>query len=124
MSAWIIYSIMVTSLGFCGLWSEKQPDGSYTILFTENEDTDESGHSGSHEAVYQDNLSKSEMKLILEECEVEANLFLRNYGSVFKLDLFPSFRNGKFLSQTLFCFAPLFVFTLMFKKVWKRITKH
>ena len=98
--AWLFYSVIILSIGSCGLFMEENKEGEWTIFYTVVHD-DETG--AEHDEYYDGPMSLEDANIIIDNCISESNTRLKKYGTVYNL------RSENYLLDLFFLF---FVFIL------------
>ena len=80
--AWFFYSVIILSIGSCGLFMEENKEGEWTIFYTVVHD-DETG--AEHDEYYDGPMSLEDANIIIDNCISESNTKRKKYGTVYNL---------------------------------------
>ena len=79
--AWFFYSLIILSIGSCGLFMEENKEGEWTIFYT----LQDAETGVEYDNYYDGPMSKDEANIIINNCISESNTKRKKYGTVYNL---------------------------------------
>jgi|TARA_B110000211_G_scaffold120725_1_gene139506 cytochrome bd-type quinol oxidase subunit 2 len=79
--AWFFYSVIILSIGSCGLFMEENKEGEWTISYT----LQDAETGVEYDNYYDGPMSKDEANIIINNCISESNTKRKKYGTVYNL---------------------------------------
>jgi hypothetical protein len=79
--AWFFYSVIILSIGSCGLFMEENNEGEWTISYT----LQDAETGVEYDNYYDGPMSKDEANIIINNCISESNTKRKKYGTVYNL---------------------------------------